>query len=213
MRWRHSFLYYPRRSGGAYMNTTTIDKSAIVASARARFTVRFPDRSPVGRCVHLSGCMIEELAERGIKGVFQAGSCYWPRLTPEQFKAAPEDVAPWFGYQWEPKSPHGRPVHALGKGHRFGSGREHRCPTEAVGTPGFVHGRHHPRLLGRVEHDDGGTVIGVVVLDGPVLEGSAVTSARLTHRRPPSAPASGHVSAAPAPNSSCVARRMTGFWI
>jgi hypothetical protein len=87
------------------MNTTTIDKSAIVASARARFTVRFPDRSPVGRCVHLSGCMIEELAERGIKGVFQAGSCYWPRLTPEQFKAAPEDVAPWFGYQWEPKSP------------------------------------------------------------------------------------------------------------
>lgn len=92
----------------------SVDKVRIVKAARARFARKFPDRSPVGRCVHLTGCLIEELAEHGIKGVFQAGECYWPRLTLAQLAARPDDPAPWFGYAWEPTSKASREAWAQG---------------------------------------------------------------------------------------------------
>jgi hypothetical protein len=51
-----------------------------------------------GTCVWAAAAVIEAAKERGVRLVLQAGSAFWPRVSPEQDDGV---SSTHFGYQWE----------------------------------------------------------------------------------------------------------------
>lgn len=78
-------------------------KKRIVDDAYALAARTFP--AFVGRpdmCLMLTGAVLAAAQRRGVRLVLQAGTCYWPRVTPEQDDGVSPNV---FGYEWDPNDP------------------------------------------------------------------------------------------------------------
>ena len=76
-----------------------MDKAELVREARLFFKKRFPDIRPSAGCVFWAGSIIFVAQRHGIRLVPQAGSCFWPRIPPEEDDGI---VSTEFGYLWEP---------------------------------------------------------------------------------------------------------------
>lgn len=74
-------------------------KKIIVAKARKLVAEKFPTiKGSTGACLYLTAGVIAVAQGYGIKLLLQAGSCYWPRVTPKTDDGIESNV---FGYEYD----------------------------------------------------------------------------------------------------------------
>ena len=72
-------------------------KEKVVSTARKLMNVWVPEVcDKPGHCLYLAACTCYALHTEGIRGVIQAGTCYWPRMEWED----DESQSNVFGYKW-----------------------------------------------------------------------------------------------------------------
>ena len=81
-------------------------KERIVRTVRGVMSRHYPGVfANSGNCLYVAACTVEAIKASGLRAVIQAGTCYWPRLTPEAkwevIQQDPNEVNV-FGYEWEP---------------------------------------------------------------------------------------------------------------
>jgi hypothetical protein len=75
-------------------------KKIIVKEARKFVAKKFPEtKGNRASCLYLAVGVIAAAAKRGYRLVPQAGTCYWPRVTPETDDGVENNA---FGYKWSP---------------------------------------------------------------------------------------------------------------
>jgi len=79
----------------------TVNKEAIFEEVKKRIDTdsTLKEMSPSGRCFFYGIRTVEALRKHGLAAILQAGSCQWPRITPEQDDGK---CATHFGYVWSP---------------------------------------------------------------------------------------------------------------
>lgn len=79
-------------------------RRALVREARSFVARHWPEIEPQGACLFTAGALIICAARnphfKGRRLILQAGTCSWPRLTPEQDDGLPTTPS-HFTYQWE----------------------------------------------------------------------------------------------------------------
>ncbi len=81
-----------------------MNKLRIVNDARSLAMRHWPEMvNKPGNCLYAAMSLMHVLDVIGIRAWIQAGTCYWPRLTPEQAKSEDDPIYS-FGYEWEPNS-------------------------------------------------------------------------------------------------------------
>jgi hypothetical protein len=85
-------------------------KGRLITRVHALVRRRWPEAAnePYGNCLYTAGAFIHLAAKdphfKDRRFVLQAGSGYWPRLTPEQDDGDPSTHT-HFGYEWEGRTP------------------------------------------------------------------------------------------------------------
>ncbi len=79
-----------------------MNKARVVEQTRKLVMARWPTLiHSNGACLYMTYGLMFVLTEMGKRPILQAGSCDWPRLTPEQ----DDGIAPnFYGFVWEPDS-------------------------------------------------------------------------------------------------------------
>lgn len=88
-------------------------KETIVREAKALALKRFPEieGATQGHCLIFNAALCAVANKRGVRLVLQAGTAFWPRVTPETDDG---EEANRFGYEWSPDAPFSRARLAAG---------------------------------------------------------------------------------------------------